>query len=294
LADVLVILGRHRFWCEQQPEDHETLEEALTVARESRNRAAELLALQWLAITYTDLRAPTDIAIAEQERLLTLAEGAPRSYAAILGALAPLYGYSGRFDEARRTIKRSLETYKALGSSLEGAAVAWNAASIEFLAEDPVAAEEILRGGLDELAAAEERGYRATLAIYLAEAVYRRGRHGEAAAHAKAARELGLDPIAEALALAIEAKAAARLGAMGKAKDLLQEAEGRAAAARTVAPRFQGELLLARGEVQHLFGDLSAAAADYRAAHALYSEKRAWPLVERAEQLLAQLEPTPA
>jgi hypothetical protein len=86
-------------------------------------------------------------------------------HAAILAPLAWLYGYAGRFDDARRTITRSIEMYKTLGSFLEAEASTMNAGSIELLAGDPVAAEDVLRRGLDELAAADERGYRATVTI---------------------------------------------------------------------------------------------------------------------------------
>jgi tetratricopeptide (TPR) repeat protein len=296
LADALVTLGKLRFWSGMQPADRETLDEALAVARQAGNHAAELLALEWLAISYIDLRAPTDVAIAEQERLLGLAKGAPRAEAGILAPLAWLYGYAGRFDDARRTITRSIEMYKTLGSFLEAGASTMNAGSIELLAGDPVAAEDVLRRGLDELAAADERSYRAAVTVYLAEAAHERGRYGEAVEHANAVRELGgLTPAEEVWTLAIVAKAEAHRGAIEHARRLLQQADAWAAADSTsIAPKRQGELLLSRGEVGQLAGDRSGAAAAYRSAHALYADRHAWPLAARAQRLLAEVERTPA
>lgn len=132
--------------------------------------------------------------------------------------------------------------------------------------------------------------------IYLAEAAHERGRYGEAVEHAKAVRELGgLSPAEEVVTLAIVAKAEAHRGAIEYAKRLLQQADAWAAAESTsIAPKHQGELLLACGEVGQLAGDRSGAAVAYRSAHALYADRHAWPLAARAQRLLAELERTPA
>ena len=62
LADALSVIGKLRFW-RRDPSDQETLERAIALARASGNRAAELRALEWLAITFCDLRVSTNVAI---------------------------------------------------------------------------------------------------------------------------------------------------------------------------------------------------------------------------------------
>jgi tetratricopeptide (TPR) repeat protein len=294
LADVLVTLGKLRYWSGLQAEATQTLQQAIKLARQATNRAAELLALEWLAVSYIDLRVPTDLAIAEQERLLRVAQGAPRAEAGILMPLAWLYGFAGRFDEARRTLARSIAMFNGFGARIEVGAGAMNAGWIELLAGDPVAAEHALRQGRDQLAAVNERGYLATLTANLAEALHQQGRYAEAAREARVAHEMSLPTVEQAWALAIHAKAEARRGDVEAARRLLAEADARLAEdARIVPNLIQGELLLARGEVEQLAADCSAAAAAYRKAHALYTGKRAWPLVSRTKRLLDQVQPAP-
>jgi predicted ATPase len=287
LADALVTLGKLRFWCGRQSEDTEALEEALDLAGRTNNRAAELLALEWFANTFVDLRAPTDVAIEAQERFLRLAEGAPRAEAGILAPLSWLYGYAGRFDEARATLARSIRMFSRFGSVIEAASAAMNAGSIELLAEDPVAAERLLRRGLDELEAVDEGGYRATITAYLAEALHQQGRFAEAAEMANRALTMNLPAMDEAWVLAIEAKARARDGALAAGRDLIGRADERARESPAMTTVLLGELMIARGEIEDGFGNHQGAAAAFGTARDVYIAKRVWPLVIRMQRLLA-------
>lgn len=294
LADVLVTLGTLRYWTGGQSEATGTLQQAIAVAQQTRNRAAELSALEWLAVTYIDLRTPTDAAIAQQEQLLRLAQGAPRTEAGILMPLAWLYAFAGRFDEARRTLGRSIDVFTGFGAPIEVASAAQNAGWIELLAGDPVSAERALRQGLDQLAALNERGYLATTTIILAEALYQQGRYGEAAREARAALEMTLPAVEQAWALATRAKAEAHQGDIEAATRCLADVDARLGkGARNISNLIQGELLLARGEVERLAGDCRAAAALYAKAETLYAELRAWPLASRAKRLLDEVRPVP-
>ena len=60
------------------------------------------------------------------------------------------------------------------------AASALPAARIEFWADDPVASELVLRQGAASLQRHGERSFLSTLAVYLAEALYRQGRYDDA------------------------------------------------------------------------------------------------------------------
>jgi tetratricopeptide (TPR) repeat protein len=306
LADALVVLGRLRFWAGERPADAETLESAVELARTTHNRAAELLALESLALLHVNLREPTDRAIAKLERLLGAAHGAPRAEAGILTSLAWLYQYAGRLDDARATLGRSRDMFERFGAIGEWAAGARTAAAIDLLAGDPVAAERALLDAYDRLQQAEQ-AIRASIMGWLADVFYIEGRHDEAEDAAVKARELTPkdDREVHVRACAVQAKVRARGRKQGAAERLLRTAAtylvptppSRPPAefwtitlpvSGTTSPTLVGTLLLARGEVLQLLGKPEQAAEAYRAAHNLYRDKCAWPLAERARHLAAE------
>jgi tetratricopeptide (TPR) repeat protein len=278
------------------------------LARATQNRAAELLALESLALLYINLSKPTDLAIAEQERLLEAARGAPRAEAGILMSLAWLYHYAGRFDDARLTLARSREMFKGFGATVEWAAGARTAAAIELLAGDPVAAERELREAHPRIEGAEQ-AILASVTGWLAEALYAQGRYEEALRAALDARPLTPkdDREVHVRSRSVEAKVRAHRGEAEAAERLLYDA-ARYLAARppprgpsadfwttilleeeTLSPSLVGTLLLARSEVLQLLGKPEQAAQTAQAAHNLYRNKRAWPLAERAQRQLDQV-----
>jgi predicted ATPase/DNA-binding SARP family transcriptional activator len=305
LADSLVVLGRLRFWAGQRPGEADALERAVVLARETQNRAAELLALESLALQYVNLREPTDRAIAEQERLLEAAWGAPRAEAGILMSLAWLYQYAGRLEDARATLARSRAMFQRFGVAVEWAAGARTAGAIELLAGNPAAAERQLREACHRLTGVDE-SILASLIGWLAEALYAQGRHDEAASAAVEARNRTPkdDREVHVRSRAVEAKVRAHRNEADAAERLLCEAAGYLTAralpphpppafwtttlpkAETLSPTLVGTLLLARGEALQLLGEANQAAAMYLAARDLYRNKNASALAERAQGLL--------
>ena len=162
--------------------------EAVALARETGNRAAELLALESRALLYVDLAEPTDVAIAEQKRLLQAARGAPRAEAGILVQLARQHAYAGRFGAARAALGRSKEMFEAFEATAECGYCAMNAGVIELLAGDPVVAEREFRGAHALLQQAGDQPLRITVAAWRAESLYARGRYAQAAQIARQAR----------------------------------------------------------------------------------------------------------
>lgn len=306
LADTLVITGKLRLWLGSSPADTEALERARTLARESGNRAAELLAIEWLANTFVDLRTPTDEAIQQQLELLQCARGAPRAEAGVLMPLSWLYGYAGQFDEARSTLARSREMFGNFGATVEWAAGALNAGAIELLADDPVAAERALREADHRLATHGERGYRASLAATLAESLYAQGRYDDAHVSADTARRLAIrdDIEVQVRWRAVEARIRARHGDAAAGQRLLDDALKHTLGQRPLRRRNQdgtrtpipqpgaaprtliGTLFLAQGDVFSLDRRHADASEAYRRARDLFCEKKAWPLTRRAETLL--------
>ena len=109
-----------------------------------------------------DLPIPADVAVGRAEQLLEAASGDPWAEAAILQPLSLLYGYAGRFADARAACRRSQSIFTGSGAKLDRAMCAQLAGRIELIAGDPAAAERNLREGYEALRAMGERGYRAT------------------------------------------------------------------------------------------------------------------------------------
>ena len=90
-------MGKLQFWS-RDASDQQTLGRAIDLARASGNQVAELRAIEWLAITYCDLRVATDVAIRHHEDALLAVAGEARAEAGIRASLALAYGqaYSER------------------------------------------------------------------------------------------------------------------------------------------------------------------------------------------------------
>jgi predicted ATPase/DNA-binding SARP family transcriptional activator len=288
LADAWIEIGTFHFWLGQTSSDQAALERGAAYARRSGNRAAELRAQESLARSFDYLTVPTDLAIERQEQLLDAVEGEPRSEAHVLGHLALMYGFAGRFVEARSAIRRCRAIWAESGAKLDWASSALNAGTIELMAGDPLAAERELRKGYETLLAMQHTGYRATVALLLAESLYAQARYEEAERLVEEAAAAATDddrPDQVSLQI-IGAKLRARRGEFDAAERLSQEA-------KEIAPswddRLLGEVLVGRAEVLILAGKPDDAADALGEAIRLYEERGAEPLAERARKQLEEL-----
>ena len=104
------------------------------VRQERRNAAAYALAA---------LYGPTPVpeAIASCERIVEESAGDRRSEGLALSALAQLEAMRGDFDLARKRVGRARDMLTELGGSVLAASTSIDAAEVELLAGDPVAAE---------------------------------------------------------------------------------------------------------------------------------------------------------
>jgi len=163
------------------------------------------------------------------------------------------------------------------------------AGRVEVIAGDHVAAEQHLRHGYEALRAMGERGHRASLATWLAEAVYAQGRLGEALQLTEEAEALGGvdDYEVQGRWRAIQAKLLARRGQFPAAMRLAEEAVALVPA--TVDPPERAEFLLAWAEVYRLCGALDEAEACARRALQFYQDRQMVPLAERARALIGSL-----
>lgn len=290
LAEAWILAGMLRYWLGDVPACQEALERAAAYARRSGSHYAEKQASLWLAISFSALAVPTDVAISRLEQLLGPASGNPWGEVDILMWLALQYGYAGRFADARRASARSRQTLTEMGAKIQWAA-RWAevAGQIELIAGDPAAAEHHIRDAYQTLRAMGERIYRANTACLLAEAVYAQGRFGEAEQLTEEARALTRPDVFETQARwrAAKAKLLARRGEFAAARRLADEAE--ALISPTSYAALLAEMLVAKAEVNRLAGATDQAAACLRTALGIYQDRRAVPLAGRTRAALASL-----
>ena len=285
LADAWVSIGKVRLFMGDDA-DQEALERAISYARRSGNRRTELVAVETLAMTFLTLRMPVDAAIEREEQLLAAA-GDRYTEQAILGQLALLYGFAGRFTEAREAVGRCRTLYAEIGASLWWASHAQIAGSIELLAENPAAAEGVLREAYEALRATGEFSYHSTTALWLAESLHVQGRCEEAEQLADEAEPTILaDDFEDQIHLrTIRAKLHARRGETDVALRIVEEA-------RAIAPTgngyLLGQVLLTKGDVLMRAGEHAEAAATLGEALCLFEELRAPALAEQARTLLEE------
>jgi predicted ATPase/DNA-binding SARP family transcriptional activator len=289
LAEALLVTGRIRWWAADPVAAEQALQRAAQCARQSGNRRTEREAGTWLLATLQDMPIPAQEAVGRAERLLESASGDPWAEAAVLQPLILLYGNAGRLADARAAYQRAQSTFAASGAEIDRAICVKLAGRIELLAGDHVAAEQHLRQGYEALRATGERGHRASLATWLAEAVYAQGRFGEALRLTEEAEALGgLDDYeVQGRWRATKAKLLARRGEFPAATRLAEEAVALVPAA--IDPPERAEFLLARAEVSRLHGALDEAEACARRALQFYEDRQMVPLAERARALIDSL-----
>jgi predicted ATPase/transcriptional regulator with XRE-family HTH domain len=288
LAEALVSAGKVQFWAGDSRAS-QTLERAAACAQQSGNHRAEQESRAWLAATLRDLPIPAETAVGRAEQLLEAAGGDPWAEAAILQQLSLLYGYAGRFADARSAYRRAQSVFTRSGARLDWGLCAIDSGRVELIAGDHAAAERTLREGYEAFRAMGEHGNRALLVTFLAEAVYAQGQFDQA---------LRLTEEAEALAAADDFEGQARWRAT-RAKLLARAGQFSAAArmadeAVTLVPAacddpVRAEFLLAKAEVSRLAGALGQAEATLRQALRFYDDRHMVPLARQARLLLASL-----
>jgi class 3 adenylate cyclase/tetratricopeptide (TPR) repeat protein len=134
--------------------------------------------------------------------------------AASIRTLPALLGMQGRFDEGRAMAERVRGLFEELGDRFRLAARAFWTGPLEMLAGRPDLAEQELRRSFDQLERLGDKGFRSTIAGYLANATYAQGRDEETARWAAVCRDLaGHDDIVSQVQWrSTSAKAAARGG----------------------------------------------------------------------------------
>jgi predicted ATPase/DNA-binding SARP family transcriptional activator len=294
LAEAWFAIGSERADLGDESAATEAFECAITNAEESGNQFIKLLAASSLVAGFHSLPVPADVAIGRAERYLEIVSGDPWAEAAILQPLAQLYGYAGRFADARAAVARAQSAQTRCGAKIDSAMSAGRAGLIEMIAGDLTVAETKLKQGCDALRATGQRGYLSSLLPRLAEVEYALGRTGEAQRLTEEAEALAEadDLDAQARWRATRAKVLARRGQFTAASQLAGEAE--ALIAPTTWADLQAEILIAKAEISKFAGAPAEAAASLREALRFYEDRRVVPLADQTRAALASLPAEPA
>ena len=268
------------------------LERAAAYARQSGNHHAEAEAHSWLVVSFQALPIPADAAIGRAEQLLEAASGDPWAEATIIQPLSLLYGFAGRFADARAAIARSQAIFIRSGSALNWSICVMLAGHIEMIAGNPAAAERALTDGCQALPEMPG-GYLASILAWLAEAVYAQDRLGEAQQLTEQAQIAAADDDLDAQTRwrATRAKLLARHGEFAAARRLAGEAVALVAATSHASEL--AAMLVASAEVSRLAGAREEAEASLRKALRIYQDRGAIPLADRTRAALASLAARP-
>jgi predicted ATPase/DNA-binding SARP family transcriptional activator len=294
LAEAWIQIGRERADLGDAAVAIADYERAVAFADTSGNHIAKRDAVMYLVGAFTELPVPVDVAISRAERYLDAASGDPWAEAGVLQPLALLYGYAGRFTDARAAITRARSAQTRCGAAIDSAISAGVAGDIEMIAGHPAAAEATLEEACDALRAMGERGFLSTMLAGLAEAKYALGRFGEAYQLTEEAAALAAadDLDAQARWRMTRAKVLAQRGQFTAARQLAGDAE--ALIAPTTCAQLEAEILVAKAEVSKLAGAPAEAAASLRAALRIYEDRRAVALADQTRAALASLPAEPA
>jgi tetratricopeptide (TPR) repeat protein len=229
---------------------------------------------------------PVPEAVARCEELLAT-EVTNRYGGANVGAfLGGLLAQLGDFDGARSLVASARTTYDELGHELAHGTFSGVFGDVELLADDPIAAEAVLRSFCADFANTRAYSHLASKAGDLAEALYRQGRLDEAAEWTEAAeRHSAADDVdARVLWMPVAAKLAARREDFTRAAEVGREAVALAASGDALNRSAKARVDLA--EVLQLSGQEKGARQELESALALYERKANAVEATRVQTLL--------
>ncbi len=244
--------------------------------------------LLWIASAMFFGPATASEGIRRCEAIRAEVEGNLPAVADVLQPLAGLHAMQGRFAEARELLAASEAAFEDLGRTLSSA-ISHQAAMVELLAGDPVAAERKLRTGYDALQEMGDRSFLSTTAALLGQAVLAQGRAAEADELAATSAELGSadDLSTQILWRWLRARVLAGRGELASAEELAREAV--VLAERTDFSNQRADALAALGGVLAKRGRMDDAQDAIAGALALLDRKGNTVAAERLRAELALL-----
>jgi predicted ATPase/class 3 adenylate cyclase len=258
-------------------------------ARRAGDRREQAFMLGRLALTAMFGPTPGEQAERRCEEILERAEGVEMVESAVLRSRAVLTAMRGDFEEARSLVARSVALLDELGQPVQAAGASLQAGEIELLADDPQAAERVLRAAYARLEEMGERGILSTVAAFLAEALYRQGRSEEAEQFTRTSEYAAApdDLWSQVLFRVARAKVLARRGEFEQAEVLARK--GVELAETTDNIDMQADALLDLAEVLHLAGQPDETVQMIDEARRRYEQKGNLVSAEKARALLAEM-----
>ena len=254
-------------------------ERALRHARAGRERFEEGRIIDLLCTSLLYGPARVDEAIARCEAILLDAPDNAVVKANVAASLLGLFAMRGSFDAAREGARFAETVYLELGLQLAFAGLTQVTGPMEWLAGDPVAAEQELLRGLEILRPHGSAGNQEAL---LAEALYRQGRYADAALHANTAEQDA--PPDNVLAQVGWRCVRAKLEC---SEPLAREAV--AISGQTDALNIQGDALYDLAEVLHSAGRVEDALGELEQAIGRYEHKQNLTMASTARARLAEM-----
>ena len=246
--------------------------------------------LGWLASAALWGPTPAPEGIERCERYLEEVGSHQTGEAVILNHLAGLYAMQDRIAEAGRLLARGMAAFEELGVTMTSS-VTHPASFVAMLAGDAATAEAHLRRDYEGLEAMGEKGYLATTAAFLAQAIAAQGRPEEAERFIEVSREAaGEDDLsAQMVWQGLQARILAAGGRLAEAEELARSAV--ALAARTDFLNQHGDALLELAVVLDKAGRAAEARVAVTDALGLYGRKGNLLAAARARRRLERLAP---
>ena len=243
----------------------------------------------WVRSAYVYGPTPVPEAIERLEVLQRSAVDGTLRSAATSNSLGRLFAMHGELDRGRELQLRARQMFSDAGLTTTAAGMSMSTAWIHQRAGDLEAWERVLRSGLTELEALNDRAFSSTVAAHLAECVYLQGRYDEAGSLCVTVREVtpATDVINFVYAEFLEGCLLAREGFHEEAGARARQALARADTTDFYFARAESRLFLA--ETVALAGNADEASEWAEAGLALFQEKGDLTAAARARERLAKL-----
>lgn len=262
--------------------------EMVAQATRAGDAVMESRMLQNLAVLAPVGPTPVPEAIVRCEAILERVADDRRAAANTQRALAQLHALGGDLESARALYRRARATLEDLGWRHDAALVSLDSGPVELLVGDPAVAEADLRRDHGALKEMGDTFFIPTTAVFLGEAIFRQGRHDEAAGFATECAETA-DPddlapqvLWRTLQARIDAAAGRSVPAHRLAREAVELSEG------SDGPTLRADALLALAAVMATSDREEAVRAAGQAA-ALYEAKASPAGLDRVRQVLEDL-----
>jgi predicted ATPase/class 3 adenylate cyclase len=271
----------------------EAARRAIEHARLAGSRILEVRYLSALATSATWGPTPVAEAIKVCEEILEAASGDRKAESRALNLLAHLRAEQGELNHARDLYRRSRALLEEYGMKFSAALTSLDSGLVELIAGDPEVAEAELRRDYEELDRMGESNYRATIAAFLAEALYRQERLEDAEKFAGICREIAAadDLVSQIYWRSVLGRVLARRGEFDRGRILLLEAHEMIRPSDELDSK--GKILADLAEVEEFAGRPEEAAAALEEAVQLFEAKGNVVSATLSRERLAKLRVAP-